>query len=52
MPRNYWLMKCEPGAYSIVIPKLPSYRPIPPQTVEVSAGRFTEHVVQLEREDP
>ena len=46
------LMVTQPGTYSIEIPKLSSYRAIPKQTIDVFVGKFSEHVVQLEREHP
>lgn len=46
-----WMLS-EPGLYQLELPKLPGYRQPPVQTIEVLAGQFTEHVVQLEREHP
>ncbi len=43
-------MLSEPGLYQLQLPKLPGYRQPPVQSIEVRAGQFTEHVVQLERE--
>jgi hypothetical protein len=44
------VMVSEPGTYSIEMPKIAGYVQPPVQTIEVFAGRYTEHVVQLERE--
>ncbi|HTF89505.1 MAG TPA: hypothetical protein VK843_13920 [Planctomycetota bacterium] len=46
------LMVTEPGTYSVEIPKVSGYRAVPVQTIEVIAGHYTEHFVQLEREHP
>ena len=43
------VMVSEPGTYSIEMPKIVGYVQSPVQTIEVFAGRYTEHVVQLER---
>jgi hypothetical protein len=42
-------MVSEPGTYALEIPLIPGYEPIPKQTIEVSAGQFTERVVPLKR---
>ena len=44
------MMVTEPGCYTIRAPKVPGYLEPPPQTIEVFAGRYTEHKVELERE--
>lgn len=45
-------MVSEPGRYRIELPKLSGYAQPPAPTIEVLAGRFTEHIVALERERP
>jgi hypothetical protein len=47
---EYKLMVTEPGTYSIAMPKVAGYLQPPAQKIEVFAGQFIEHVVELERE--
>ncbi len=42
-------MVSEPGTYALEIPLIPGYERIPKQTIDVSAGQFTERVVELVR---
>jgi hypothetical protein len=41
-----------PGVYELVAPKIPGYRELPLQRIEVFAGRKTEHVIEYEPERP
>ncbi|TAJ25423.1 MAG: hypothetical protein EPO68_00070 [Planctomycetota bacterium] len=41
-----------PGRYAFEYPQLAGFRTVPTQHVDIPAGRFVEHVVQLERETP
>lgn len=45
-------MVTTPGVYEFDVPPISGYKPTPAQRVEVRAGEFTRHVVQLERERP
>jgi hypothetical protein len=42
----------EPGVYELVPPRIPGYRELPVQRIEVLAGRTTEHVIEYELERP
>ena len=42
-------MVSDPGTYALEMPQIPGYESIPKQTIEVSAGQFTKHVVALVR---
>ncbi len=41
-----------PGTYELVPPRIPGYRELPVQRIEVLAGRKTEHVIEYEPERP
>jgi hypothetical protein len=43
------LMVTEPGTYTLEVPSFSGYEPVPTQTIDIAAGHFTEHVVQLVR---
>jgi hypothetical protein len=45
-------MVTEPGVYELVPPRIPGYRELPVQRIEVFAGRKTEHVIEYEPERP
>jgi hypothetical protein len=45
-------MVAEPGVYELVPPRIPGYRELPVQRIEVLAGRKTEHVIEYEPERP
>jgi hypothetical protein len=39
----------DPGTFSFTLPEIPGFEAVPPQTVSVQPGRFTEHVIELTR---
>lgn len=42
----------KPGVYELTPPRIPGYRELPVQRIEVFAGRKTEHVLEYEPERP
>jgi hypothetical protein len=42
-------MVSEPGSYTLSMPIFSGFEPVPPQTIDVAAGQFTEHVIELTR---
>lgn len=42
-------MMATPGTYSFRVPEVPGFEPVPRQQVEILAGMFIEHAVQLVR---
>jgi len=48
-PFRLTVMTTQPGTYTLELPAISGYEPIPTQTIEITAGHYTEHVVQLVR---
>ncbi|MEO6708685.1 MAG: hypothetical protein ABI054_08985 [Planctomycetota bacterium] len=44
------LYRLQPGLYTLKLPQIPGYLPVPDETVRLETGVVVEHVVQLVRE--
>jgi hypothetical protein len=44
-------MVSKPGTYSLELPEIAGYEPVPPLTLEIAEGQYTEHVVALVRKN-